>query len=73
MIKESLQEDWRLRVAEVSSAVESLLNSYPPLILEAWISMRGWYNEAVDRPTPPSIVAISAKTADSLELYRYVP
>ena len=42
-MKAGIQEDRRIRAAEAGSAVESLFQSYPPLIREAWICMRGWY------------------------------
>ena len=43
-IKVILQENRRLRVARVVSTVKLLLDSYLPLIIEAWVRMRGWYN-----------------------------
>ena len=51
-IKASLKEDRRQRVAKAVSLVDSLLTSDLPLIREAWIRIRGWYKDAVDRPLP---------------------
>ena len=35
--------------------------------------MRGWYKDAVDRPPPPSRVALTTMTAKREELYRHAP
>ena len=53
--------------------MESLLASDPPLICEAWIRMRGWYKESVNRHPPPSRVALATMTAEREELHRHVP
>ena len=52
--------------------LDSLLASYPPLIGEAWIQMRGCYKATVDRPPPPSRVAIATMAVERVELYWHV-
>ena len=52
---------------------ESLLESDPPLIIEAWIRMWVWYKDTVDRPPPPSRGAINRMMEERVELYRNVP
>ena len=53
--------------------MESLLASYPPLIQEAWISMRGWYKDVSDCPLPLSRMYIATMMAEQVDLYRQVP
>ena len=72
-IKESLQGDRRRRATKLGSAVESLLTYDLSIIREAWIRMWGWYKEAVERPPPPSRVALATLTSEREELYRHVP
>ena len=61
------------QAAKAGSAVESLLASYPPIIREAWIWMRGWYKEAIVHPQPQAIVVLATTTAEMEELYQNVP
>ena len=72
-IKAAIQGDWRRRMAEAGSAVESLLASDPPLIRESWIRMQGWYKEEVDRIPLPSRVSLTTMTAEREHLYWHVP
>ena len=72
VIKAGLQEDRRRQAAKAGSAVGYLLALDLPLILEAWIRMRGWYKAAVDRPPPRARVALATMTAEREELYRNV-
>ena len=77
-IKAGLQEDRLRRAAEARSVVDSLLTFDSPLIREAWIreawiSMRGWYNDALYRPPPPSRVAIATMMSERVDIYRHVP
>ena len=60
-------------MAEVGTAVASLLASYPPLMKEAWIRMWEWYKYDVDHSLPPSRVAITTMTSDRFMIYRQVP
>ena len=48
-IKAALQGYRYRRAAEAGLAVESFLAYNPPLICKAWIWMRVWYNDTVDR------------------------
>ena len=72
MIKAIIQEDQNQREADVGYTIESVLTSNMPLIQEAWICMRGWYKDTLDRPPPPTRVAISTMTAESVDLYQNV-
>ena len=72
-IKVRLREDRHRKSAKAGSAVKFLPASYPPLIREAWISMWRWYKDAVDRPPPPSRVAITTMTTERIKLYWHIP
>ena len=65
--------DRRRWAAEAGSALESLLASNPSLICKTWIWIQGWYRDAVDRPLPPSRVALATMTAERKDLYRNFP
>ena len=53
--------------------VEFVLASDLTLIREAWIRMRGWYKNSVDRHPPPSRMTLGTMTEEREELYRDVP
>ena len=72
-IKVGHQGDRQIRVTKAESAIEALLASDPPLIRKSWIWMRGCYNYPVDRPPPPSRVALATMTAERENIYRHVP
>ena len=72
-IRESLRTDRKRREEEAGSEVGALLGSDPPLHLEAWHRIKGLYKAAVDHAPPPARVTLKRITAESLELYSYVP
>ena len=72
VIKAIIQEDRYQREADVGYKIESVLTSNMHLIQEAWICMRGWYKDTLDRPPPPTRVAISTMTAEWVDLYQNV-
>ena len=53
--------------------MEALLGSYPPLHLEYWHQIKGWYQDAFNCAPPPAWVTLEWITAERLELYRYFP
>ena len=72
-IKAAIQGDWCRQSDKAGPAVESLLASDPPLIRKSWIWMRGWYKDSVDRPPPPSRVALATMMTEKEKNYRVVP
>ena len=53
-IQVSLKGDRRRRVEEAGTAVEALLGEDPPNAKEAWRRMKGWYQAAEKRGSPPA-------------------
>ena len=53
-IQASLKGERRRRVEEAGTAVEVLLQEYPPNAKEAWRRMKGWYQAAAKRGLPPT-------------------
>ena len=72
-IVERLKVDRRHWAEESGEAVEKLLGSDPPLHREAWHRLKGWYQTAVDRSTPPNRLTLERITAELVDLYSYVP
>ena len=57
-IRATLKTDMRRREETAGEYVEQLLTGDPPLPLESWRRMRGWYRAAVDHTPPPAQVTI---------------
>ena len=58
---------------EAWTAVETLLQEYPPNARGAWRRMKGWYKAAAKRGPPPARATLERITAEQTELYRQVP
>ena len=52
--------------------MEVLVGVEPPLILEAWHKIQGWYKAAVDCAPPPARVTLEQVTSERVALYSYV-
>ena len=61
-IKESLQEDLCQQADTYGSDIYTLLTSDPPLVKEAWSSMKGWYQEANNYDPLPDQITIELIT-----------
>ena len=73
IMKARIQENWHWRAVKVDAVVAFPLTYDPLLIQEVWIRVRGWYNDDVNSPLPPTRVDITTMMTDRVELYRHVP
>ena len=64
--------DRKLREDEAGEEVEALVGTDPPLILEAWYRIQGWYKAAVDCTPPSARVTIERITTERVALYSRV-
>ena len=72
-IKASLTADRIRRAEEAGAEFEALVGADPPLIQEAWHSIKGWYKAALYLSLPPAQVTIERIPAERVALYSYVP
>ena len=68
-----LRMDQKRRVEYSGHNIESLLALDPPIIIEAWVDMWGWYIYAADRPPPTASVSLETLMEERTELYTHVP
>ena len=68
-----LRLDQKRREEESGHNIESLLALDPPIIIEAWVNIWGWYIYAANRPPPTASVSLETLTEDRTELYNHVP
>ena len=72
-IRVGLTKDRRRRAEEAGAEVEVLLGTDPPLHLESWYRIKGWYKAVFDHAPPAARFTLERVTAERVELYSYVP
>ena len=53
--------------------MEALLGADPPMPLEAWQKLKGWYKSVVNRALLPARATLKQITAERVDLYSYIP